>query len=72
MANHFRYHLAARPELIEQLNAIIPPPIEEAPPISTQSAKPKKTVRFFDEAVTQPDNEHNSNSINVTINNITG
>ena len=55
MANHFRYCLAARPKLIKKLNAIIPPPIEETLPISPKSEKPKKTVRFFDEIITQPD-----------------
>ena len=67
MAEYFRYRLAARPKLIKKLNAIIPPPIEEALPITAKSEKPKKTVRFFDEVVTQPDNERNSNSTNVTI-----
>ena len=55
MAEHFRYRLAARPKLIKKLNAIIPPPIEEALPIPAKSEKPKKTVRFFDEIITQSD-----------------
>ena len=55
MAEHFRYRLAARPKLIKKLNAIIPPPIEETLLISPKSEKPKKTVRFFDEIVTQSD-----------------
>ena len=55
MAEHFRYCLAARPKLIKQLNAIIPPPMEETLPITAKSKKPRKTVRFFDEIITQSD-----------------